>query len=227
MTTHGSPRVLVFTRTAAYRHESNPAAVAALARAAGERAVVLDATEDPGAFTDVTLRRYDVVAFLSTSGSVLDAEQQRAFERFLRAGKGFVGVHGASDTHYDWPFYGKLVGAYFRAHPAIQPATVVVERPAHPATRMLPPRWTRTDEWYAFRENPRPHVEVLLALDESTYAPGGDGMGDDHPLAWCHEPDGIRSFYTALGHAAESFDDPLFLAHVMAGIEWAAARRTE
>jgi cytochrome c len=225
--THASLRVLVFTRTLGYRHDSTPAAVAALRRVANERAWSLDATEDPETFTDTRLGAYDVVVFLSTSGNVLAGEQQAAFERFLRSGHGFAGIHGASDTHHDWPFYRKLVGAHFRAHPAIQEATVVVERLEHPLTRMLPARWTRSDEWYAFGENPRPNVEVLLTLDESSYSPGNDGMGADHPLAWCHEPEGARAFYTALGHAAESFEDPLFLAHLAAGIEWAGGFRPE
>jgi type 1 glutamine amidotransferase len=213
--------VLVFTRTLGFRHDSIPTAVAALQRVAVERGWSLQATEDATTFADGTLGAVDVLVFLSTSGDVLDADQQAAFERFVRSGKGFAGIHAAADTAYDWPFYGTVLGAYFRAHPAIQPATVVVERPGHPATSMLPPHWTRTDEWYAFRENPRPNVEVLLTLDPTTYAPGADGMGSDHPLAWCHEIEGARAFYTALGHTHESWSDPLFLEHVAAGIEWA------
>jgi cytochrome c len=212
----------VYTRTVGYRHESTEMAVTALERAARERGWALDATEDPTTFADVRLAGYDAVVFLSTSGNVLEGGQRDAFERFVRSGKGFVGIHGAADTLKDWPFYGRLVGAYFRAHPAIQTATVVVERSDHPATRMLPARWTRKDEWYAFATNPRSNVEVLLTLDESSYVPGADGMGGDHPLAWCHEVEGARAFYTALGHGPESFADPLFLEHVAAGIEWAA-----
>jgi cytochrome c len=219
--TNDSPRVLVFTRTLGFRHDSIPTAVAAMRRMATERGWVLEATEDATMVADEALADVDVLVFLSTSGNVLDAGQRAAFERFVRSGKGFAGVHGAADTEYDWPFYGSLLGAYFRAHPAIQTATVVVERADHPATRTLPPRWTRTDEWYAFHENPRPRVQVLLTLDESSYSPGADGMGADHPLAWCHEIEGTRAFYTALGHTAESWAEPLFLEHVAAGIEWA------
>jgi type 1 glutamine amidotransferase len=217
----GSLRVLVFTRTLGFRHDSIPTAVAALKRVAAERGWSLSATDDATTFADGTLGAVDVLVFLSTSGEVLDADQQAAFERFVRSGRGFAGIHGAADTAASYPFYGSVLGAYFRAHPAIQPATVVVERPGHPATRMLPQRWTRTDEWYAFRENPRPNVEVLLTVDETSYSPGADGMGGDHPLAWCHEIEGTRAFYTALGHTHESWADPLLLSHVAAGIEWA------
>lgn len=218
--TDGRLRVLVFTRTCGYRHESTTVAVAALERVASERGWFLEATDDAGVFTERLAER-DVVVFLSTAGTVLDAAQKLTFERWARAGKGFAGIHGATNTEYDWPLYGRLVGAYFRAHPAIQPATVVVEDAEHPATRMFPARFSWVDEWYAFVRNPRPNVRVLLTLDESSYAPGADGMGGDHPVAWCHEVEGVRAFYTALGHTDECWDDPLFLAHVVAGIEWA------
>lgn len=218
----GLVRVLVFTRTCGYRHESTPVAVAALERVADEVGWALESSEDPGLFCDDQLSERDVVVFLSTSGSVLDAAQKAAFERWVRSRKGFVGIHGAADTEHDWPLYGRLVGAYFRAHPAIQPATVVVERADHPTTRLLPPRFTWVDEWYAFKQNPRAGVDVLLSLDESSYGAGADGMGGDHPIAWCHMVEGTRAFYTGLGHTRECWTDPRFVAHVAAGIEWAA-----
>jgi type 1 glutamine amidotransferase len=124
--------------------------------------------------------------------------------RALRSGKGFVGIHAASDTEYDWPWYGGLVGAYFREHPTVQAADVVVEDTAHPATLGLPNPWRRSDEWYAFKANPRRNVHVLLSLDESSYSVGSSTMNGDHPVAWCHEYDGGRAFYTALGHTSES-----------------------
>jgi len=163
-----------------------------------------------------------VVVFLSTTGDVLDERQQAAFERFIRAGKGFVGVHSATDTEYEWAWYGGLVGAYFKAHPAIQSASMVVENASHPATSHLSSPWTRTDEWYGFRVNPRAKVNVLLSLDEQTYDPGEGAMDGDHPIAWFHEYDGGRAFYTALGHTRESYAEPDFLAHLEGGIEWAS-----
>jgi type 1 glutamine amidotransferase len=212
--------ILVFTRTTAFRHDSIPDGLAAVRRIAEESGLPLDATEDPGAFTDGTLASYRAVVFLLTTGDVLDDAQQAAFERWATAGGGWVGVHSASDTEYDWPFYGRLVGAYFAGHPAVQPAAIRVEDRAHPATSGLPETWLRTDEWYDFRANPRSSVHVLASLDETTYS--GGSMGADHPIAWCQEVSGVRSFYTAGGHTRESYSEPLFVAHLAGGIRWAA-----
>jgi len=212
--------LLVFSRTAAYRHDSIPAGIRALNELAADRGWQLGATEDASQFNDAGLARYDAVIFLSTTGDVLDDAQQAAFERFIRAGKGFIGIHSATDTEYDWAWYGGLVGAYFREHPAIQAAQVVVEDATNPATAGLPNPWHRTDEWYAFQSNPRPDVHVLLSLDESSYSPGSANMNGDHPIAWCHEYDGGRAFYTALGHTSESFSDPLFIAQLAGAVSW-------
>jgi len=212
--------LLVFSRTAEYRHDSIPAGVAALTLLAAERGWQLAATEDPSRFSDATLASYDAVIFLSTTGDVLDDEQQAAFERFIRSGKGFVGIHSATDTEYDWSWYGELVGAYFREHPAVQAADVLVEDTTSAATAGLPSPWRRTDEWYAFKTNPRPDVQVLLSLDEASYTPGASNMAGDHPIAWRHEHDGGRAFYTALGHTSESYSDAAFMGHVAGGIAW-------
>jgi type 1 glutamine amidotransferase len=222
------PNILVFSHTAGFRHDSIPNGIAALTLLADERDWTLTATEDPTLFNDGALAPYDVIVFLSSSGDVFDAEQQAAFERFIRTPsprKGFVGIHAASTTEYDWPFFGELVGAFFREHPeGTAPATIVVEDATHPSTASLPARWTRTDEWYAFRTNPRANVTVLLSLDETTYAAGAAHMDGDHPIAWFHTNVGARAFYTALGHTAESYTEPLFLDHVATAIEWAAGR---
>jgi type 1 glutamine amidotransferase len=215
-------RVLVFTRTAAFRHASIPDAVSAIRRLGEERGLVVDATENASRFTDATLSRYRAVVFLLTSGDVLNDVQQEAFERYIRAGGGYAGVHSASDTEYDWAWYGRLVGAYFKAHPAVQAADVIVEDRAHPSTTGLPARWHRTDEWYNFRTNPRSSVHVLARLDEATY--NGGTMGSDHPWAWCHTFESGRAWYTAGGHASEAYEDPAFLGHVLGGIGWAAGR---
>jgi type 1 glutamine amidotransferase len=222
--TDGALGVLVFSRTAGYRHESIADGIAALSSLAGERAWQLVATEDAATFSDAGLEPFDVVVFLSTTGDVLGDSQQAALERFVRSGHGFVGIHAASDTEYDWPWYGALVGAYFRAHPAVQSATVRVDDASHAATSALPALWTRVDEWYAFQTNPRSYVNVLLTLDESSYTPGEGSMGADHPIAWYHAYDGGRSFYTALGHTRECYGEALFIAHLAGGIEWAAGR---
>jgi len=217
---HASARVLAFSKTAAFRHGSIPAAVAAVEEIGLARGWTVDATEDAAVFTAANLANYDVVLFLLTTGDVLDDAQQVAFEDFIRAGGGWVGVHAASDTEYDWPWYGSLVGAYFRTHPAVQEATIRVTDSDHPSTRMLPERWVRTDEWYDFRANPRGDVHVLATLDETTYSTGI--MGYDHPWSWCHHYDGGRAWYTAGGHTDQSYSEPLFREHLIGGIEFAA-----
>ncbi|RPI47726.1 MAG: ThuA domain-containing protein, partial [Acidobacteria bacterium] len=145
--------VLVFSRTEGFRHDSIPAGIAAIRQQGETRGFSIDATEDAAAFTDDSLARYKAVVFLSTTGDVLNAGQQTAFERFIRRGGGFVGVHSAADTEYDWPFYGALVGAYFAGHPDIQNAMIQIEEPGHPSTASLPRAWMRRDEWYNFQRN--------------------------------------------------------------------------
>jgi len=215
---------LVFSRTAAYRHDSIPAGIQALTKLASDRGWALAATEDASKFSDPGLASYNVVVFLSTTGDVLDDAQQAAFERFIRSGKGFIGIHSATDTEYDWPWYGELVGAYFREHPAVQAADVVVEDAQNPATAQLPNPWRRSDEWYAFQSNPRANVHVLLSLDESSYTPGVANMNGDHPIAWCHEYDGGRAFYTALGHTSDSYTDPKFIGQLVGAVSWVLAQ---
>lgn len=215
------PRLLVFSKTAAYRHESIAESVAALEALATKHKWGFAATEDAAQFT-ANLADANVALFSSTTGDILNIEQQTAFEQFIAAGNGYVGVHAASDTEYDWPWYGGLVGAYFEAHPAIQSAIIRVEDASHIATSHLPDPWSRTDEWYGFRENPRANVNVLLTLDESSYSPGDGAMGADHPIAWYHEYAGGRAFYTALGHTIESYQDAAFMAHLEGAIRWAS-----
>ena len=214
------PRVLVFSRTLGFRHLSIPDGIGAI-RELGIGRWCVDATEDPAVFTADNLRRYRAVVFLSTTGNVLDDAQQKAFEDYIRAGNGWVGIHAAADTEYEWPWYGKLVGAWFKGHPRNQQATVNVEDRTHRSTAMLPAEWKRLDEWYSFRSNPRSDVRVLASLDEKSYDPEKVPMGD-HPIAWYHEFDGGRAWYTALGHTKESYSEKLFLEHVREGIEWAA-----
>ena len=149
--------------------------------------------------------------------------QQAAFENYIADGGGYMGVHSAADTEYDWPFYGNLVGAYFKGHPAIQEATIKVADKLHPATKGLPDRWTRTDEWYDYRTNPRGDVHVLATLDEKSYT--NATMGADHPITWCQEYGGGRSFYTGLGHTKESYGEPAFQQLLLGGIRWAAGNK--
>jgi cytochrome c len=218
----GSFSVLVFTKTAGFRHGSIDAGVAAIRELGAAHGFSVTHTEDAAVFSDEGLAGHRAVIFLLTSGDVLGDGQQAAFERYIRAGGGYAGVHSASDTEYDWPWYGGLVGAYFADHPAIQPAELLVADASHPATAGLPARWARADEWYNFRGPLGPEVRVLLTIDEASYS--GGSMGANHPMSWQQRYDGGRSWYTALGHTEESYGEPHFLAHLAGGILWAAGK---
>ena len=217
-------RVLVFSKTTGYRHASIPAGVDAIRGLGRRHRFAVDHTEDARRFSGRVLARYDALIFLSTTGEPLSGSgQQRALRRYIGRGGGFLGVHAASDSHYRWPWYVGLVGASFRRHaPGTPAATVVVEDRSTPATRRLPRRWQRRDEWYAFRENPRARVHVLARLDERSYDPVDSAMGGDHPIAWCHRYAGGRAVYTAMGHTAESYAEPRFLDHLLGSIRMAA-----
>jgi type 1 glutamine amidotransferase len=215
--------VLVFSRTAGFRHGSIPDGIAAIQELGATKGFSVTATEDASVFAPAALAQFAVVVFLNTTGDVLDDDQQAAFETWFRDGGGWVGVHSAADTEYDWAWYHGLIGAYFQDHPAIQTAMLDVEDASHPSTAHLPLRFARTDEWYNFRTNPRGAVHVLLRLDETTYLPGPGAMGSDHPIAWCHQYDGGRAWYTAGGHTAAAYAEPEFRAHLLGGITSAAA----
>lgn len=217
--TSRSVSVLIFSKTEGYRHESIPAGVDAVSRLARARGLAVAATEDAGRFCSEVLDNVRLVVWLSTIGPVLEPKQRHSFERFVRAGGAYMGIHAASASESDWDWYGELVGARFTQHPEFQPARVVVEDRSHPATRHLAASWLRSDEWYDFDRNPRARVRVLLSVDEASYR--GGSMGNDHPLAWCHELEGGRSFYTALGHSSGDYRDPAFLAHLDGGLGWA------
>jgi uncharacterized protein len=213
-------RVLVYTRTTGYRHDSIPAAVAALrtASAPAGGAIEVTASEDP---QDVArCARFDVVAFVSTTGDVLDAAGRDALRSFVDSGGGFVGVHSAAATEMSWDWYGELLGARFSGHPeGLQNA--VAHPSAHPTTAHLPRPWRFRDEWYAFHDV-RDDLEILLEVDESSYAPGTFAMPGRHVQAWCRGVGAGRSWYTGLGHADEAWTDEALVDHVVAGLRWAA-----
>lgn len=222
----GGLSLLLFSRTEGFRHGSIDQAIPALQALGADRGWRVDATEDPQAFEPSNLDDYDVVVFLLTTGDVLNGDQQQAFEDYIAQGRGYVGVHSATDTEYDWAWYGEMLGGYFDGHPAVQEATAEVVDAAHPSTQHLSAEWTRNDEWYNFSPSPSDSdsVQVLLRLDESTY--NGGTMGDDHPIAWIHEYGGGRAFYTGGGHTGSSFSEPDFLEHLAGGILWAAGGAT-
>ena len=215
-------QVLVYSGTAGFRHDVIPVGNATLEELGRENGFEVTVTEDAEVFSDVDLAPFDVVVFANTSGNVLSGAQRQAMERFIRSGRGFVGIHAAADTGLDWPWYGKLVGAYFHGHPDIQPAEVQVVNRSHPSTQHLPERYALVEEWYSFREV-QPGLDWLLTLDESSYQLDEPlRMGRDHPLAWCQRYDGGRSWYTGLGHRLETFRTPEFQHHVLGGLRWAA-----
>ncbi|KAA0237432.1 MAG: ThuA domain-containing protein [Armatimonadetes bacterium] len=219
---NGKLNVLVFSKTASFRHDSIPEGQEMFRRMASAEGFNVSFTELSARFTDEALAQVDVLVFLLTTGDVLNDAQQGAMERFVRRGGGYLGIHAASDTEYDWPWYGKLVGAYFLSHPAIQKATLHIEQPDHPTVSHLPKTWVRTDEWYDFRSNPRSSVNVLMRIDEATY--NGGRMGADHPVTWCHEFEGGRAWYTALGHTKESYSESEFVEMIRRALRWVAKR---
>jgi len=212
-------RLLVFSKTTGYRHASIPVGKKALMELGASQGYLVDTTEEASVFTNKNLKQYDVILFLSTTGNVLDSVQQSAFENFIRSGKGFVGIHAATDTEYDWPWYVGLVGASFESHPKQQTARLYRINKTHLSTVSLPDNWERFDEWYNFK-NINPSTHTLLKIDEGSYTGGKNG--DNHAVAWYHSYDGGRSFYTALGHTDASFAEPLFLEHCLGGIKYAA-----
>ena len=152
--------------------------------------------------------------------------QQQEFERYIQAGGGFVGIHAAADCEYDWPWYGKLVGAWFLDHPNpnnIQTGTYYVVDKNSFATKNMPDSFSRTDEFYSFKQID-PSIHVLIKIDEKSYQGGKNG--DNHPMSWYHDFDGGRSFYTNMGHTDETFSEPLFLNHIWAGLLYAAGGET-
>lgn len=213
-------QVLVYSHTNGFRHSSIEVGIKAIKRLAEEHDFVVEATEDSTVFTEENLAKYDGVVFLNTNGDVLGEAEQAAFEAYIQHGGGFVGVHSAAATEYEWAWYEGLIGAYFKDHPEPQTGRVHVLDRVHPSTQHLPLEWERFDEWYNYRANPRGKVHVLAVLDERSYE--GGTMGHDHPIAWAHEYGGGRAWYTGLGHTEESYSDPSFLQHLLGGIEWAA-----
>ena len=214
-------RVLVFSKTTGFRHDSIPAGIAAIQQMGQQNNFVVDATEDDTLFTDTNLARYAAVVFLSATGDPVSTQPEKdAFQRYIQHGGGFVGIHAAADSGYNRPWYGQLVGTYFKSHPAQQNALIRIEDPNHPSTQGLPAQFTRFDEWYDFQTNPRPNVHVLTNVDDNSYS--GSTMGADHPNTWCHDFDGGRAWYTGLGHTIASFSEANFLHLVLGGIQTAA-----
>ena len=212
------PKILVFAKTAGFYHKAIPAGLAAIQKLGTQNGFDVDTTRDSQAFTAKNLKKYKAVVFLNTTGTLFNDQQRAAFKQYIQKGGGFVGVHAATDTEYDWPWYNGLVGAYFLSHPKQQNATVLLKDNTHISTKHLPEKWKRFDEWYDFK-NISDKINVLLTLDEKSYEGGKNGSF--HPIAWYQKYDGGRSFYTGFGHTDETYSEPLFLQHLLGGIKWA------
>ncbi|WP_052666037.1 ThuA domain-containing protein [Nitriliruptor alkaliphilus] len=237
--------VLVYSHTDGFRHASIEPGIAAIEELGASAGFAVEATEDPAVFTDDGLQRFAAVVFLNTTGEVMPGDDARdAFEAYLRGGGGWVGVHSAADTEYDWAFYGELLGgAYFETHPLVnQSGTFDIEAHDHPSVAHLGDRWTLPkEEYYSFADNPRGRVRVLMTIDESSYlqvpntavfastpfadgdaSPLATGIMGDHPMSWCRDVDAGRAWYTALGHEAELFEREDYREHLLQGILTAA-----
>ncbi len=214
--------VLVFTKTTGYRHASIEKGVQTLRELGRQNGFIALQTDSGTDFNPQNLRNYKLVVFLSTTEEVLDDAQQKAFEGYIKNGGSYLGIHAAADTEYDWPWYGKLVGGYFESHPEQQEAKIDIVDTSHPSTTHLNNVWMHFDEWYNFKEL-NPSVSVLMKLDETSYKGGKNGA--NHPIAWYHEYDGGRAFYTGLGHTDAAYDDPDFRQHLLGAIEWCLKRK--
>lgn len=210
-----APRILVFTHTEGFRHDSIPVAVETVQTLAREQGLQVDHTEDSAALASPNLARYRAVVFANTTGDVLDTGQQQALQAFVRAGGGFMGIHSAADTHHGWPWYGELVGAWFHKHPpGLQATAVQPEQAGHAHGNA----WPVLDEIYNYKRNPRPFVQVLATVDEARYE--GGTMGSDHPIAWCRPFEGGRTWYTGLGHDAAVYALPAFRQQLVDGLRY-------
>ncbi|GJM27456.1 MAG: hypothetical protein DHS20C17_00910 [Cyclobacteriaceae bacterium] len=210
--------ILVFSKTEGYRHNSIESGIKALKKLGAENDIKVTATEDVRYIEEDSLIQYAAVVFLNTSGDILNYEQRADLERYIQAGGGFVGVHAAANTEYDWPWYNQLVGAYFDNHPKVQEAIIKVIDKNHSSTSSLDSIWVKTDEWYNFRDF-NPNINVALEVDGESFEGGKHGV--HHPISWYHNFDGGRSFYTGLGHTNETYYSPIFLKHLLGGIQYA------
>jgi type 1 glutamine amidotransferase len=219
-------KALLFTKTAGFHHTSIHEGVQGVRNLAARHNFTVDWQESADVFNENSLKNYAVVIFLNTTGDILNAEQQAAFEKYIQSGKGWVGIHAAADTEYDWAWYTKMVGMMFHTHPTQQTAYLDVVNSNFPGLERFPKRMLWTDEWYEYQKPYKSNdLKFLIMLDEKTYNPKsskGTGMGTEHPIAWYHNYDGGRAFYTGLGHIGLVYSDQSFLDHLYGGIYWAA-----
>ena len=221
-------QILIFTKNGkGYVHENIPSSIAALQKLGVENGFSTDTTTNSALFTDNNLKKYDAIIFSNTNNNVFDTEEQKlAFMRYIQAGGGFMGIHSATGTERNWKWFKLMLGATFLRHPPFQKFTVHVLDKKHPAVKNLSPQWETNDECYFFKEI-NPSVHVLLYTDISTIKESADGknitpdiFGNRYPAAWCHEFDGGRIFYTALGHSKEDYSNATYLKHLLESLKW-------
>ena len=225
------PRVLVYTRNhvtngKGYVHDNIATSVAMIRQLASTNGFVVDASDNPSVFTPENLKKYRAMIFSNANNEAFENDTQRdAFKGFIQSGGGFVGIHSASGSERQWPYYWAVLGGKFKRHPPLQKFSIEVLDPKHPATAHLGATWQWEDEFY-YLDNLNPRIHVLLAGDLSTLKDNdkanypGQTFGNLFPLAWCQEFDGGRQFYTALGHKIEYYSKPDFQKHVLGGILW-------
>lgn len=217
--TSNTHAVLVLTATAGYIHvDAIPAGKKLIAQLGEKYGFNVLHTKDPNAIEKVDFSTIDTLIFLCTTLDILNNRQQALIEDYIRKGGGYVGIHAAADTEYEWPWYGQLVGAYFESHPEGTPrATITTIDTNNQFTDHLPTSWSIEDEWYNFTFKNK-NIIPLLNLEESSYEGGNNGP--EHPITWYHNYEGGRSFYTGLGHRGEIYDDERFIKLLQKGIAY-------
>ncbi|MCW9706370.1 ThuA domain-containing protein [Fodinibius salsisoli] len=220
-------QVLVYTKNGeGYVHENIPNSIKAIKELGEKHGFTVDSSEDPADINADNLTKYDALIFSNTNNDVFATQEQHdAFQNYIRSGGGFVGIHSASGSERDWPWFWNLLGGSFYRHAPYQEFTVNITDDSHSSTHFLPEEWIREDECYYLKQL-NPGIRVLLQADMTTVEDKekenfpGKVFGDTYPLAWYHEFEGGRSWYTSLGHSPESYDDPMFRKHILGGIEW-------
>ncbi len=216
------PRVLIFSKTNGYHHASIATGTATIRKLGEENGFAVDTTVDSTWFRKKILKKYAAIIFLSPTGKVFGPEEETALQDYVHSGRGVVGIHAAADCEYNWQWYGDLIGGYFKSHPKQQEAKFIIDDKDNAATKGLPDPLTHFDELYNYKYY-NPDIKVLIKLDETSYTGGANG--DNHPIAWYHEFEGGRSFYTGLGHTDQCWADPLFQHHLLAGIKYAMGKK--
>lgn len=228
------PAVLVFGKTNGYRDDDqNKAANAAISELIKHKSWDVFVTENAAIFNEAQLKKFDVVVLNSISGNVFLPEQRDAFSQWIEKGGGVVALHGSGgDHHYDWQWYvDVMLGAQFIGHtykPQFQDGVIRIQEPDHPIMRGLPVEWQRTEEWYAFDHVPSgSHTHILAVLDEKTYQPPPEQLMGTHPLIWTRCIGKGRVFFSALGHKAETYSEPLHLKLIDNAIDWASRAKKD